>query len=156
MAMIKNAGVLEISNRASIQVLNTDAITTLTDRIANHESGLNTNAHQIGNIAGLQTALDGKEPKIVTKGTAFNKDFGTAAGTVCQGNDGRLSDARTPLSHTHVIGDVTGLSSALSGKQDAFTGYTGSVTVVTGVNFGASTVTTKVMTYSNGVLVSVV
>lgn len=36
------------------------------------------------------------EPKIATKGTAFNKNFGTAAGTVVEGNDARLSDARTP------------------------------------------------------------
>lgn len=35
------------------------------------------------------------EPKF-TKNTAFNKDFGTTAGTVTQGNDARLSDARTP------------------------------------------------------------
>lgn len=31
-----------------------------------------------------------------TKNTAFNKNFGTTAGTVVQGNDARLSDARTP------------------------------------------------------------
>lgn len=36
------------------------------------------------------------EPKIATKGTAFNRNFGTAAGTVVEGNDARLSDARTP------------------------------------------------------------
>lgn len=35
------------------------------------------------------------EPKF-TKNTAFNKDFGTTADTVVQGNDARLSDARTP------------------------------------------------------------
>lgn len=35
----------------------------------------------------------GAEPAF-TKNTAFNKNFGTTAGTVCQGNDGRLSDAR--------------------------------------------------------------
>lgn len=35
------------------------------------------------------------EPKF-TKNTAFNKDFGTTVGTVVQGNDARLSDARTP------------------------------------------------------------
>ena len=35
----------------------------------------------------------GAEPAF-TKNTAFNKNFGTAAGTVCQGNDGRLSNAR--------------------------------------------------------------
>ncbi len=40
--------------------------------------------------------------------------YGAAAGTSCQGNDSRLSDARTPTSHSHVIGDVTGLSAALA------------------------------------------
>lgn len=35
----------------------------------------------------------GAEPAF-TKNTAFNKNFGTAAGTVCQGNDSRLSNAR--------------------------------------------------------------
>lgn len=33
--------------------------------------------------------------------------FGTGAGTLCQGNDGRLSDARIPLSHGHNAGDIT-------------------------------------------------
>ena len=42
-----------------------------------------------------------------SKNTAFNKNFGTAAGDVCQGNDSRLSDARTPSSHTHDLSDVT-------------------------------------------------
>ena len=42
-----------------------------------------------------------------TKNTAFNKNFGTAAGTVTQGNDSRLSDARTPLAHTHTKSEVT-------------------------------------------------
>ena len=32
-------------------------------------------------------------------GTAFNKSFGTGVGEVCQGNDARLSDARTPIAH---------------------------------------------------------
>lgn len=31
---------------------------------------------------------------VFSKNNAFNKNFGTAAGTVCQGNDSRLSDAR--------------------------------------------------------------
>lgn len=32
---------------------------------------------------------------------------GTTASTVCIGNDARLSDARTPLTHVHAAGDVT-------------------------------------------------
>lgn len=43
--------------------------------------------------AALQTEINGKEPGF-TKNAAFNKNFGTAAGTVCQGNDTRLSNAR--------------------------------------------------------------
>lgn len=41
----------------------------------------------------LTPAQVGAEPTF-TKNSAFNKNFGTAAGTVCQGNDGRLSNAR--------------------------------------------------------------
>jgi hypothetical protein len=42
---------------------------------------------------------------ITTSGT-IAADFGSAAGTVCQGNDGRLSDARTPTGAAG--GDLTG------------------------------------------------
>lgn len=41
----------------------------------------------------MDTKLNGKEPAFA-KNNAFNKNFGTAAGTVCQGNDSRLSNAR--------------------------------------------------------------
>jgi hypothetical protein len=97
---------------------------------------------------GTITLTDLYEPLIGAKGTAFNKNFGTASGTVAEGNDSRLSDARTPLAHTHieadildldkytqsevnillsnkadnshnhVITDVTGLQSALDAKSD--------------------------------------
>lgn len=47
-------------------------------------------------IDASETSAAGKyEPKF-TKNTAFNKNFGTEAGTVTEGNDARLSDARTP------------------------------------------------------------
>lgn len=41
----------------------------------------------------LNSGFVGAEPAF-TKNNAFNKNFGSAAGTVCQGNDGRLSNAR--------------------------------------------------------------
>ncbi len=41
-----------------------------------------------------------------TKNTAFNKDFGTGAGTVTQGNDSRLSDTRTPSDATVTYGKL--------------------------------------------------
>ncbi len=58
----------------------------------------------INNMSGVVTlTLDdlGGEPKIPIKYSAFNRPFGTDAGTVCEGNDPRLSDARTPLPHNH-------------------------------------------------------
>jgi len=63
-------------------------------------------SHAISDVVGLQTDLNGKEPTF-SKNTAFNKDFGSAAGDVCQGNDSRLSDARTPTAHNHSASDIT-------------------------------------------------
>ena len=94
------AHVLEISNRVAVQKITLTDVTGITASLENHYSGLNTNAHQIGNIAGLQTVLDN--------------------------------------------------------KVDAFTGYTGVLNVVTAVDFVGETVTTKTVTYNNGVVTSVV
>ncbi len=47
------------------------------------------------------TVADATKEPAFTKNTAFNKNFGTTSGSVCQGNDARLSDARTPTAHTH-------------------------------------------------------
>ena len=41
-----------------------------------------------------QTALNGKEPSFA-KNTAFNKNFGTTAGTVVEGNDSRINNGQT-------------------------------------------------------------
>jgi len=109
----------------------------------------------ISDVSGLSGALNGKEPTF-SKNTAFNKNFGTTVGTVCQGDDSRLSDARTPTGHTHSISDVTGLSTALDGKQDAFSGYTGTFSVITSVNFSSQTTTNKTITITNGVITNVV
>lgn len=48
-------------------------------------SQLNATKIPISSVIGLQSALDGKEPAF-TKNTAFNKNFGTTAGTVMEGN----------------------------------------------------------------------
>ena len=93
------ASVFEIANRIAISN-DTDGIAGVADSLADHLSGLNNNAHQINNISGLQTALDG--------------------------------------------------------KQSVLTGFTGSFSVVTHVNFPGEASTTKTITVSNGVIVSVV
>ena len=50
--------------------------------------------HIISNVDGLQTALDGKEPSF-SKNTAFNKNFGSASGEVCEGNAATLLSGRS-------------------------------------------------------------
>ena len=148
------AHVLEMANRASVQKLAGESLSGFTDRLDNHESGLNTNAHGISNIAGLQAGLNSKEP-VFSKNTGFNKNFGSTAGTVCEGNDSRLSDARTPVSHNHAISNVINLQAELDNKADAFTGYTGTLTVIKTINFGAQTTTTATLNITNGIIVSI-
>jgi len=50
----------------------------------------------------------------VTAGTV-TVSFGTAAGTACQGNDARLSDARTPTAHNQAWSTITATPTTLAG-----------------------------------------
>jgi hypothetical protein len=52
----------------------------------------------------------------VSSGTA-SVAYGTSSGTACQGNDSRLSDARTPTSHTH--GNISN-AGAIGSTADQF------------------------------------
>ena len=66
----------------------------------------------VGTIAEHTSALSGKAPLVHTHTKSDITDFpayGNAAGTICEGNDSRLSDARTPVAHTHTKSDVTDL-----------------------------------------------
>ena len=57
-------------------------------------------------------AIAEKAPLVHTHTVSQITDFpayGTTAGTICAGNDSRLSDARTPVAHTHTKSDVTDL-----------------------------------------------
>ena len=66
----------------------------------------------VGTIAEHTSALSGKAPLVHTHVKSDITDFpayGNAAGTICEGNDSRLSDARTPVAHTHSKSDVTDL-----------------------------------------------
>jgi len=67
---------------------------------SSHTHGNITNDGKIGTTSG--------KPIITTTGGALTTgSFGTSAGTFCQGNDSRLSDARTPVAHTHSGSDIT-------------------------------------------------
>lgn len=66
----------------------------------------------VGTIAEHTSALAGKAPLVHTHSKSDITDFpayGTTAGTICEGNDSRLSDARTPVAHTHGKADITNL-----------------------------------------------
>lgn len=83
--------------------------------------GVNNARATIQNV--VKSAITNSTPSQLGLGTAAKVDVpssGNANTTqVVLGNDTRLTDARSPLSHTHIIGDVTGLQAALDGKQAA-------------------------------------
>lgn len=61
----------------------------------------------------------------------------------------------TATTNAHIIENISGLQAALDGKVNVG-GYTGTITVVTGVDFVGQSVTTKTITVSNGVITTVV
>lgn len=58
--------------------------------------------------------------------------------------------------NAHQISNINGLQGVLDGKQSVLTGFTGSFSVVTHVDFLKGAVTTKTITVSNGVIVGVI
>ncbi|NBP00578.1 MAG: hypothetical protein EBU90_10720, partial [Proteobacteria bacterium] len=107
----------------------------------------NPHNHLISDIVDLQSTLDSKQPSGSYASNIHNHystdilDFATAVSSVAPPttdasllttgtlndnrlstnvvftNDSRLSDARNPLSHNHIISEVSGLQLALDGKQ---------------------------------------
>ena len=71
---------------------------------SDHVHGNITNDGKVGTTANIPLITG-------TGGVVQAGSFGNAANTFCEGNDSRLSDARTPVSHTHVTADVTDLLS---------------------------------------------
>lgn len=67
----------------SLQLQINDLSSSLDQKVSNLQSQINS----------ITPEKIGAEPKF-TKKSAFNKDFGESWGTVCQGNDWRLSNAR--------------------------------------------------------------
>jgi len=86
---------------------------------ASHAHGNVTNDGKIGTTSGLPVVTG-------SAGVLQAGSFGTGSGTVCQGNDARLSDSRTPTAHanTHQTGQADAISpvivtpSALAASQN--------------------------------------
>lgn len=92
---ISNPLDIATESEATVGTNNTKAMTPLRVEQAISNKGYITS----------EEVAEGYEPAF-TKNTAFNKNFGTAAGTVTEGNDARLSDARIPKGTAG--GDLTG------------------------------------------------
>lgn len=84
--------------------------------------------HAISDVTNLQSSLDGKQAAL-----AFD-DAPTAGSSnpVKSGGVKSALDGKAPSTHSHAIGDVTGLQTALDGKQAALTAGT-NITIVDNV-----------------------
>ena len=91
------------------------------------------------------------------------------AGESLSGLTTRLDNHESGLNHSaHIIANIAGLqteldtkayiddvNTALDTKADVFTGYTGTLTVIKTINFGAQTTTTATLNITNGIIVSI-
>lgn len=77
--------------------------------LSNKPTSMTPSSHSHGNItnAGAIGTTANKPLITTTNGAITTGSFGTTANTFCQGNDSRLSDARTPTSHTHTKSQIT-------------------------------------------------
>ncbi|AEL17655.1 tail protein [Mycobacterium phage Theia] len=95
-----------------------DTLQELADALGNDPNFATTIASQIGAKADKTTSISAGTGLTgggnLTTDRTLSVNFGTAAGTVCQGNDSRLSDARTPTAHTHATSEISGLDAGLS------------------------------------------
>ena len=129
---------------------------------SSHTSSVAT-ASVIGHVS-VSTGLS------VSAGGALSVNYGTAAGTSCQGNDSRLSNARTPVAHavnasTYGYGDATNAGHLRVGNGIAISsgtisiashagtaGSVGTITVTSGtigVNLGTTSTTAFRGDYGN-------
>ena len=110
-------------------VLGSDTRLTNARAPTSHVHGNLTNVGAVGTTPGLP---------IVTgaSGVLQAGSFGTSVGSVCAGNDSRLSDSRTPTSHSHAASDIT--SGTLARARYASDLGSGSMAVSGTNSFGVS------------------
>jgi hypothetical protein len=90
-------------------LLNTDQVSDARTPLS-HSHGNLTNDGKVGTTANLPL-------KTGTNGVVEAGSFGTSAGTFCEGNDARLSDARTPSSTlAHAASHAAGVKASFTGQ----------------------------------------
>ena len=77
-----------------------------------------TFAADMATQAELDASLAAKADLVGGKVPFTQINTGTTSGTVCAGDDSRLSNSRAPTAHTHPQSDITGLSDTLAAKAD--------------------------------------
>ena len=82
-----------------------DVIAYSDDAPSAHTHGNISNTGAVGTTANLPLITG-------TNGVVQTGTFGNSANTFCEGNDSRLSDARTPTAHTHGNNDITGIDAS--------------------------------------------
>ena len=110
------ADVYDITREEGLVVEEGDTLNaqTFNDLESRIESGLGekadaTHTHAVGELSGVVPLANGGTGATTAAAarTALGVGYGTAAGTVCQGNDTRLSNARTPVAHNQSAGTIT-------------------------------------------------
>lgn len=98
-------------SKESIEAMIIESLTRFKQIIISEKGFIFSLNKQTGHIT--LTIRDFGGEQAFSKNSAFNKDFGTEADTICEGNDERLYDDREPLEHVHEIADVKGLKEKL-------------------------------------------
>lgn len=101
-----------VYTQESIEAIIIESLTRYKQSIFHEKGGFIFSLNQkTGHIILTINDLGGEEA--FEKQSAFNKDFGNKADTICEGNDLRLEDEREPLQHEHEIADVKVLAERL-------------------------------------------
>lgn len=154
--------VVSVNGQQGVVILTTANISDSTNK------RYQTDAQQAYNDAtsSIQTQLNGKQPagsyeSAFSKNTAFNKSFGTAAGTVAEGNDSRINNGQTAYgwgnhaSKGYVVGvaDVSATDNTIVRRSsDGLAAIQAGYLEMTYPSVDASSIADFVTTAGNGVL----
>jgi hypothetical protein len=128
---VGNATVLGSFTKAQLDTALSDGnVLYVGDAPTSHVHGNVSNAGAIGSTANLPIITG-------TAGVLQVGSFGSAANTFCQGNDSRLSDARTPTAHNHAATEITSGTLPIARGGTGLTAL-GSATQILRVNAGGT------------------
>jgi hypothetical protein len=128
---VGNATVLGSFTKAQLDTALSDGnVLYVGDAPTAHVHGNLSNAGAIGSTANLPIITG-------TAGVLQVGSFGSAANTFCQGNDSRLSDARTPTAHNHAATEITSGTLPIARGGTGLTAL-GSATQILRVNAGGT------------------